>query len=109
MQIARDIVAASPLREVVVRELFPGPTAEDLESDLRSRVELLYHPCGTCRMGTDDESVVDEQLRVRGVDGLRVADASIFPRIPGGNTNAPAIMVGERAADLIRSPLAVPV
>jgi choline dehydrogenase len=53
-------------------------------------------------MGTDDESVVDEQLRVRGVDGLRVADASIMPLIPGGNTNAPSIMVGERAADLVK-------
>ena len=67
----------------------PGRARDDLEDDLRRRVELLYHPVGTCRMGTDDESVVDEQLRVRGVDGLRVADASIMPLIPGGNTNAP--------------------
>ena len=104
MRIAREIVDASPLRDVTRRELFPGPEVgdADLEDDLRSRVELLYHPVGTCRMGTDDGSVVDDQLRVRGVEGLRVADASIMPLIPGGNTNAPAIMVGERAADLIR-------
>jgi choline dehydrogenase len=105
MQVARDIVAASPLREVFRSELFPGPGVEDLEADLRRRVELLYHPVGTCRMGTDDEAVVDERLRVRGVEGLRVADASIMPLVPGGNTNAPTIMVGERAADLIREPV----
>jgi choline dehydrogenase len=105
MRIAREIVDASPLRDVTRRELFPGQGVVDdgdLEEDLRSRVELLYHPVGTCRMGTDDGSVVDEQLRVRGVEGLRVADASIMPLVPGGNTNAPVIMVGERAADLIR-------
>ena len=101
MRIAREIVAASPLAEVFVREIFPGADA-DLEDDLRARVELLYHPVGTCRMGADEGSVVDEQLRVRGVEGLRVADASIMPLVPGGNTNAPCIMVGERAADLIR-------
>jgi choline dehydrogenase len=104
MRIAREIVDAPPLRDVTRREIFPGPEVgdADLEDDLRARVELLYHPVGTCRMGTDDRSVVDEQLRVRGIDGLRVADASIMPLIPGGNTNAPTIMVGERAADLIR-------
>jgi choline dehydrogenase len=101
MRISREIVAASPLAEVFVREIFPGGEA-DLEDDLASRVELLYHPVGTCRMGTDDGSVVDEQLRVRGIEGLRVADASIMPLIPGGNTNAPCVMVGERAADLVR-------
>jgi choline dehydrogenase-like flavoprotein len=101
MRLAREIVATEPLRSVVRRELFPGDDA-DLEADLRRRVELLYHPVGTCRMGTDPDSVVDPELRVRGVEGLRVADASIMPLIPGGNTNAPTIMVGERAADLIR-------
>jgi len=101
IRLAREIVATEPLRSVVRRELFPGDDA-DLEADLRRRVELLYHPVGTCRMGTDPSSVVDPELRVRGADGLRVADASIMPLIPGGNTNAPTIMVGERAADLIR-------
>jgi choline dehydrogenase len=102
MRIARELTATEPMRSVVRRELFPGPSAGDLEDDLRRRVELLYHPVGTCRMGTDDGSVVDEQLRVRGVEGLRVVDASIMPLIPGGNTNAPSIMVGERAADLVK-------
>ena len=105
MRIAREILHTEPLRSVFRKELFPGPGVaddDDLEADLRGRVELLYHPVGTCRMGTDDGAVVDEQLRVRGVEGLRVADASIMPLIPGGNTNAPVVMIGERAADLIR-------
>jgi choline dehydrogenase-like flavoprotein len=102
MRIARELAATEPLGSFVKREIYPGPGAGDLEDDLRRRVELLYHPVGTCRMGTDDDAVVDEQLRVRGVEGLRVADASIMPLITGGNTNAPVIMIGERAADLVK-------
>jgi choline dehydrogenase len=106
MRIARDIAAAEPLASAVAREIFPGPDVdgdEDLAADLRRRVELIYHPVGTCKMGSGDDAVVDAELRVRGVEALRVADASIMPVIPGGNTNAPAIMIGERAADLIRA------
>jgi choline dehydrogenase-like flavoprotein len=106
MRMARELAAEGPLAQVVVRELKPGPDAEGpegLDAALRERVELIYHPVGTCRMSDDGEgAVVDSQLRVHGIDGLRVADASVMPVIPGGNTNAPTIMVAERAADLIR-------
>lgn len=101
---AREIAAAEPFASLLGRELFPGPeitSDADLADDLRRRVELLYHPVGTCRMGSDGSAVVDPELRVRGVNGLRVVDASVFPIIPSGNTNAPTIAVAERAADVI--------
>lgn len=106
VKIAREIAASEPLASVCLREMLPGTgesSDEDLAEEIRRHAELLYHPVGTCRMGTDDGAVVDAELRVRGVEGLRVVDASIMPLIPGGNTNAPTIMVGERAADLIRA------
>jgi choline dehydrogenase-like flavoprotein len=106
MRLAREIAGQSPLRETIVKELKPGPNAvddEELAADLRRRLMLIYHPVGTCRMSdTDEAAVVDSQLRVHGLEGLRVADASIMPVIPGGNTNAPTIMIAEKAADLIR-------
>ncbi len=106
MRLAREIAGQSPLRETIVKELKPGPDAvddEELAADLRRRLMLIYHPVGTCRMSdTDEAAVVDSQLRVHGLKGLRVADASIMPVIPGGNTNAPTIMIAEKAADLIR-------
>ena len=106
MELAREIASQPPLSEVVTRELKPGPAAADrdaLEADLRRRLMLIYHPAGTCRMSDDGEdAVVDSELRVHGVEGLRVVDASVFPVIPGGNTNAPTIMVAEKASDLIR-------
>ncbi|CAB4858564.1 unannotated protein [freshwater metagenome] len=105
VKLAREIVRSGPLAQTAGRELFPGPGVDDdsdIEADIRRRVELLYHPVGTCRIGKDELAVVDPQLRVRGVEGLRVADASVMPLIPGGNTNAPTIMIGEKAADLIR-------
>ncbi len=111
MRLAREIMDTAPLRAVRGRELFPGDgaeTDEDLHADLRKRIELLYHPVGTCRIGAGDEAVVDPELRVHGVEGLRVADASVMPLIPGGNTNAPTIMIGERAADLIRGRVGMP-
>jgi choline dehydrogenase len=76
---------------------------EALAEHVREQAETLYHPVGTCKMGTDDLAVVDPQLRVRGVDGLRVVDASVMPVIPRGHTNASTIMIAEKAADLIRS------
>jgi choline dehydrogenase-like flavoprotein len=110
LRLAREMAAAEPLASALGREIFPGSNVsdDDLEADVRARVELLYHPVGTCRIGTDDEAVVDPELRVRGIEGLRVADASVMPVIPGGNTNAPTIMVGERAADLVRGRVAAP-
>jgi choline dehydrogenase len=75
----------------------------DLEAYVRARSQTLYHPVGTCRMGSDPLAVVDSRLRVHGVDGLRVADASVMPVIPRGHTNATTIMLAERAADLIRA------
>ncbi len=106
LRLGREIAAAEPLASVLGREIYPGAgvdTEADLEADVRRRVELLYHPVGTCRMGSDEGAVVDPELRVRGVEGLRVADASVMPVIPGGNTNAPTIMVAEKAADLVRA------
>jgi len=75
---------------------------EDIVAHIQATMQTIYHPVGTCKMGTDDMAVVDPQLRVRGVEGLRVVDASIMPTVPRGNTNAPTIAVAERAADLVR-------
>jgi choline dehydrogenase len=106
MRLAREIAAQAPLEEIVLHELKPGPGAAenaDLEADLRRRLMLIYHPVGTARMSdTGEDAVVDSRLRVHGLEGLRVVDASVMPTIPGGNTNAPTIMIAERAADLIR-------
>jgi choline dehydrogenase len=106
MELARHIAAQPPMAEIVLRELKPGDDVhgrEDLAAELRRRLMLIYHPVGTCRMSdTGEDAVVDSQLRVRGINGLRVVDASIMPVIPGGNTNAPTIMIAEKASDLIR-------
>jgi len=81
---------------------FDGSDDAAVREWIREQVDIIFHPVGTCRMGSDAHSVVDAELRVRGVEGLRVADASIMPTVIGGNTNAPAIMIGEKAADLVR-------
>jgi choline dehydrogenase len=84
-------------------EQVPSSGAEaDMRAFIRRHAQTLYHPVGTCAMGADDDAVVDLELRVRGVDGLRVVDASVMPTVPRGNTNAPTIAIAERAADLIR-------
>ena len=105
VRLARRIAEQPALREIITAELKPGPGAtsdSDLEDDMRRRLMLIYHPVGTCRMSDSaDGAVVDSRLRVHGLDGLRVLDASIMPLIPGGNTHAPTVMVAERGADLI--------
>ncbi|HUS55711.1 MAG TPA: choline dehydrogenase [Thermohalobaculum sp.] len=105
VRIGRRIAEAAPLAPVLKRELEPGPEAasdDEIMHWIRARATTIYHPTGTCRMGQDNMAVVDERLRVRGIEGLRVADASIMPTITSGNTNAPAIMIGEKAAIMIR-------
>lgn len=100
----RQIMAAEPLARYIHKELFIEGEPDDaaLEQHIRNRADTIYHPVGTCKMGIDDMAVVDPQLRVHGLDGLRVVDASVMPRLVGGNTNAPTIMIAEKAADMIR-------
>lgn len=103
-EIARQILAAADFNECAAKEIAPGLDVQSdtqLEQYIRQSAFTVFHPVGTCRMGSDPDSVVDPELRVRGVRGLRVADASIFPTIIGGNTNAAVIMVAEKAADLL--------
>lgn len=101
----RSVFETSPLREHVLGEALPGPAVKsdhEWENYLRSaNSHGAMHPSGTCRMGGDSEAVVDSQLRVNGVEGIRVADLSVIPEITSGNTNAPAIMIGEKASDLL--------
>ena len=108
--IMRRIAEAGPLARVIRREVRPGPDAGDqtaLTDYIRAASGSVFHPCGTCAMGPDPETgaVVDARLKVHGLEGLRVADASIMPTLPSGNINAPSMMIGEKAADLIRADL----
>ena len=112
IRLTREIFAQPAFKNFAGAEIAPGADAQSdaaLDDYIRDAVESAYHPCGTCRMGRADDAqaVVDPECRVIGVDGLRVADSSIFPRIPNGNLNAPSIMVGEKASDHIlgRTPL----
>jgi choline dehydrogenase-like flavoprotein len=104
-RLTKRILEAPALAKVRGKDLLTGgiETDEAIRDVLRNRSDTVYHPVGTCKMGVDDRAVVDPALRVRGVEGLRVVDASIMPTLIGGNTNAPTIMIAEKAADLIRA------
>jgi choline dehydrogenase len=96
------------MRQYIESEFQPGPavaTDEQLLDYARRRGGTVYHPTSTCRMGSDPMAVVDAELKVHGIDGLRVADASIMPTVVSGNTNAAAIMIGEKVADMVRQQL----
>ena len=104
VRMSREILAQAALDPYRDSERFPGVEARtdaDLTAFIRAKAETIYHPIGTCRMGEDEAAVVDPQLRVRGIDGLRVVDASVMPGLISGNTNAPTNMIAERAANLI--------
>jgi choline dehydrogenase len=110
MKQIRELTAQPAMADWVTQEVYPGPQVqsdEDLADYARSAVGSYHHQVGTCKMGTDALAVVDPELRVYGVKGLRVADASIMPAVPSGNTNAPAIMIGEKCADLIKRTVSV--
>jgi choline dehydrogenase len=105
LKILRKILQAPALKPYVVEEVDPGPKVTSDEDALEllppQRGSTIYHPTSTCRMGNDPLAVVDQRLRVRGIEGLRVVDASIMPDLVSGNTNAPIIMIAEKASDMI--------
>jgi choline dehydrogenase len=105
MKLIRRTTSQPAFAKYVVREHLPGPDVtsdEALMAYARAYATTVFHPCGTCKMGSDPNAVVDVRLKVRGLEGLRVVDASIMPTMTSGNTNAPTIMIGEKAADMIR-------
>ncbi|MFV0296165.1 MAG: GMC family oxidoreductase, partial [Hyphomicrobiaceae bacterium] len=104
MRKARELMATPPLKDITGREIAPGSvlqTDDELLAWVRKTAETTYHPVGTCKMGSDPMAVVDAQLRVHGIEGLRVADASIMPTLTSGNTNAPCIMIGEKCSEMM--------
>ncbi len=104
MRVMRQLFHSEPFASGLKAELMPGlqcQSDEDLIDYLREQAQSMYHPTGTCRMGTDPMAVVDHRLRVRGLHGLRIADASVMPRVPSGNTNAPVIMIADKAASMM--------
>ena len=101
----RSIMEAPPLNGRHEEDIFGQGMTDDaaIEQELRHRSDTVYHPVGTCKMGMDEMAVVDAQLKVKGIENLRVVDASVMPTLIGGNTNAPTIMIAEKAADMILS------
>src|SRR5690606_6680477 len=105
LRLAREIYAAEPMAGLIARETVPGAAVqsdEQIDEHVRATAGTTQHPVGTCAMGIGPDAVVDAELRVHGVAGLRVVDASVMPDVPGGNTNGPTIMIAEKASDLIR-------
>ena len=105
VRLSRQLAHSKAFETYCGEELHPGAKAKsdaDISDFVRNEAETLYHPVGTCKMGNDSMAVVDARLRVRGIEKLRVVDASVMPRIIAGNTNAPTIMIAEKAADMIR-------
>jgi choline dehydrogenase len=104
LKVARAIAASAPMRDYTLAEYKPGPAVasdEDLLEFIRENGATIFHPAGTCKMGVDAEAVVDPQLRVHGVAGLRVADCSIMPTLVSGNTHWAVVMIAEKAAEMI--------
>jgi choline dehydrogenase-like flavoprotein len=108
VRLTMQITQTAPLKRYAQQPVFvPASESDaDIEAFVRATAQTIYHPVGTCRMGADDGAVVDPDLRVRGVEALRVVDASVMPSVPRGNTNAPTIALAERAADVIRGRVA---
>ena len=108
IDLARRIASQSALRPWLTSEIFPGPEKTDvasLEAFARQQATTIFHPVGTCRMGTDKSSVVDSRMKVRGIECLRVVDASIMPKITSGNTNAPTFALAQRASLILKQDL----
>ncbi len=101
----RRLMETPALRALQKKDMFTAgiEADDDIRALLRARVDTVYHPVGTARMGTDALAVVDAKLKVQGLEGLRIVDASVMPTLIGGNTNAPTIMIGEKAADMIKA------
>ena len=106
LRYARDVLATTPVKDKIEKELLPGSgtvSDDDLAAHCKRTVKTNYHPVGTCRMGreSDQDAVVTPDLKVRGIDRLRIVDASIMPMIPSGNTNAPVLAIADKAVDII--------